>query len=171
MGWSSVRHLPPLRRADEELAARLCDPDLFGNGVQAARDLTFTSETHFHFTSPIATPWPVNNLVSGRLFRCGANWRERPAVILVHGWNGEAHYLWQFPYWARRLSAVGVNTAMLELPYHGHRRPRGEGVIDNFISGDLLLVLEATRQSMADLRALIGWLQAQGCPRVGIWGV
>jgi len=32
-------------------------------------------------------------------------------------------------------------------------------------------MLEAARQSLADTRALLGWLKAQGSARVGLWGI
>src|SRR5437764_6794844 len=60
---------------------------------------------------------------------------------------------------------------MFEFPYHGRGRPRGPGAIQNFISYDLLHMLEATRQALADARALMGWLAGQGSPAVGVWGI
>ena len=171
LGWSSVRRSPVIARSGAELEARLPSSDLACDLVRAPADLTFTHRTEFRFTSPLATPWPENNTVRGRLFPCGANWRQQPTVVLLHGWNGELQFATHFPYWARKLRQVGVNAAMIELPYHGRRRPRDPGAVTNFISGDVLRVLEATRQSLADVRALVAWLAGQGCPLVGVWGV
>ena len=61
--------------------------------------------------------------------------------------------------------------SVILLPYHGRRRPREPGAIQNFISHDLLHMLEATRQSLSDARALRAWLQAEGSPKVGLWGI
>ena len=32
-------------------------------------------------------------------------------------------------------------------------------------------MIEATRQAVADVRTLISWARAQGCPSIGLWGV
>ena len=125
----------------------------------------------FEFTSPVSTRWPENNRVFGRLFRAGPHWQSRPSVILLHGWSAELQYRWQFRFLGKKLARSGVNAAMFELPYHGRRTPRAPGAIQNFISHDLLHMLEAARQSLADARALLSWLAAQGSPNVGVWGV
>jgi hypothetical protein len=146
-------------------------PDFFCDFVEAPCDLRFESEREFTFASALKTPWLENNLVHGRLFRCVKHWRDQPVVILLHGWNAEAGYRVLFPYLARRLVRAGVNVAMIELPYHCQRKPRGTDAVRNFLSDDLESVVEATRQSIADIRAMLAWLTAQGCPRVGLWGI
>jgi len=72
---------------------------------------------------------------------------------------------------ARRLTKQGVNVAMFALPYHTRRKPRGRKSIHNFLSGDLVHVVQAAHQSLADARALIAWLEEQGCSRIGLWGI
>jgi len=64
-----------------------------------------------------------------------------------------------------------MNAAMFELPFHGRRRPSGSAPINNFISHDLLCMIEATRQSLVDARTIASWLLDQGCPFVGVWGI
>lgn len=172
--WSACQSVQtvagaPARAAEAEELLR--HPDFFSKGVAAPSDLTFTNHKDFAFTSPIATPWKENNTVYGKLHRAGRDWRKKPAVILLHGWNGELGYRWQFPYLAWRLGHAGLNTAMIELPYHAQRRPTAPGSIQNFISHDLLRMVEATRQAMADTQALVAWLTEQGAPNVGLWGV
>jgi pimeloyl-ACP methyl ester carboxylesterase len=149
----------------------LQDPGLFETPAEPAQDLAFTSEHDFQFTSPGDNPWPENKVVHGKLYRAGKDWQHKPAVILLHGWNGELGYWKQFPYLAWRLNRCGVNAAMFELPYHAQRKPTAADAITNFISHDLVRMIEATQQAMADARALLGWLQAQGSPAVGFWGV
>lgn len=149
----------------------LREPDLFEAPVAAARDLAFTSEHDFQFSSPGDNPWPENNVVHGKFYKSGKHWRDKPGVILLHGWNGELGYWRQFPYLAWRLNRHGLNAAMFELPYHAQRKPASPDAITNFISHDLVCMIEATQQAMADARALLGWLLAQGSPAVGFWGV
>jgi len=159
---------------DEGIAAAqslLDHPDFFCDFVEAPGDLRFRNEREFEFRSPVETAWPENNMVHGRLFRRGRRWQDKPVVILLHGWNAETGYRVLFPYLARRLMRAGLNAAMIELPYHSHRKPRGNEAIRNFISDDLMNVVEAVRQAIADTRAVLAWLAAQGCPRVGLWGI
>jgi pimeloyl-ACP methyl ester carboxylesterase len=149
----------------------LSAPGLFAMDSEPARDLTFQSEHEFQFLSPGDNPWPENKIVHGKFYRAGKEWQTKPTVILLHGWNGELGYWRQFPYLAWRLNRHGLNAAMFELPYHAQRKPTARNAITNFISHDLVCMIEATQQAMADARALLGWLEAQGCPSVGFWGV
>jgi len=145
--------------------------DLFEEITIAKPQVCFTTKDAFHFPSQIETSCPENNTVHGRLYRCGEDWQQRAAVILVHGLDYEIGYRYQFPYLARRLCQLGLNTAMLELPYHCRRRPRGDAVVKDFISNDLESLYQAIQQSIADIRGLTHWLYAEGCPNVGLWGI
>ena len=153
-----------------EASALLRDADFFCRFAENAPELQFRGQREFHFASPLCTPWPENNTVFGKFFRSGRNWETKPSVILLHGWNGELGYRFQFPYLAWRLSQGGVNAALIELPYHAQRKPTTAGAPQNFISRNLLHMLEATRQAIADTRALTGWLLARGAPSVGLLG-
>ncbi len=154
-----------------QVESLLEDPDFFGDSVVAPSDLKFTGKRTFRFTSPVVSPWKRNNTVHGRLFTTGKQWQDKPVVILLHGWNMQAGYHVLFPHLARRLVKRGVNVAMFALPYHTRRKPRGKKAIHNFLSGDLVHVVQAAHQSLADARALIGWLKEQGCPQIGLWGI
>src|SRR5687767_2226106 len=74
--------------------------------------LQFTSERDFHFQSPVATPWPRNNRVPGRLYRSSQATGRAPAVILLHGWNAELGYRFHFPWIARELNRAGIQVVM-----------------------------------------------------------
>lgn len=156
---------------EREAEQLLAEPDFFSDPVEPPRDLRFRTFRDFSFKSQRPTRWPSNHVVHGRLYRAGEQWQQRPAVILLHGWNSETAYARQFPYLAWRLNRRGVNVAMFELPFHGHRRPSGSAPINNFISHDLLCMIEATRQSLVDARTVASWLLGQGCPLVGVWGI
>lgn len=159
-----------------------CDPQLreaktlmrsaefFSVPVDPAK-LEFLQGDRFQFQSPIQTPFVHNNVVHGRLFRCGDDWRTRPCVILLHGWNDEINHRFRFPSLARHFNRVGINCAMIELPYHFQRKPHPPATVQNFISEDILRMVEATQQSLADIRALAGWLKEQGSEQVSIWGI
>lgn len=150
------------------------DPAFFAPAVGTPTDLHRGGRYGFRFTSPVVTPWPRNNIVHGRLFACATNWAAHPTVLMLHGWNAEWGYRTLFPGVARRLNRVGVNAVMFELPYHSRRKPRPLPRGDaprNFLSGDLVHVVTAAHQSIADARALMAWVRAQGCERIGVWGV
>lgn len=159
----------------EKQAARAAEllqhPDFLGDFVAAPEDFRFVSKRAFQFTSPVESPWRRNNTVHGRLFTAAPRWQDRPTVVLLHGWNAETGYRVLFPHLARRLTKRGVNAAMIELPYHSQRKPHGKKAVTNFLSGDLVHVVQAAHQAVADARALVAWLKKQGSPRIGLWGI
>lgn len=159
------RHEPHAREA----AVLLQADDFFCDFVRVP-ELVFSGNNVFEFQSPLATPWENNNRVRGKLFRCAENWASHPTVILVHGWNDELGYRFRLPFCARVLNRHHINAALIELPYHLQRRPHAPGAIRDFISEDLWRMVEATRQSIADIRALAKWLSEKGCGRIGLWG-
>jgi dienelactone hydrolase len=177
MDWMSIQLARPTvhRRtgADDESAAAtqlLRHPDFFCDFVRPPADLELGREREISYRSPLPTPWSENNVVPGRWFPAVDDWRQRPTIVLLHGWNAESTYRILFPYIAWRLNRAGLNAVMIELPYHAHRKPRGRGAVTNFLSDDLLQVISATRQALADTRALIAWLEERGAPFVGLWG-
>jgi hypothetical protein len=145
--------------------------NIWGSCKGAIPDVSLRPPDGFEFRSAVTVAAAHSNTVHGRWFRCPGAWQERPAVILVHGWNDELNYRLAFPFLSRWLVRRGINAAILELPYHGDRRPRPPGAVRDFISEDLLQVVQATHQATTDLHSLREWLLSQGCPQVGLWGV
>lgn len=123
----------------------------------------------FRFASLVQTAAEESNTVHGRFFPAAADWRKRPTAVLLHGWNAELCYRKMFPDLAVRFHRQGVNAVAIELPYHMQRRPCS-GPVTDFISSDLERMLEATRQAIADIRALCRWFESQGCSEIGLWG-
>ena len=156
-------HLDEARRV-------LQDPE-FGRGQVAPAAVEFDGPNIFHFASPRPCDHAVNNIVPGRLYPCGTDWRARPVVLLLHGWNDALNHVYYFPRHARRLNRLGLSAVTIQLPWQFDRYPRGLGGWGNFLSADLLHTVEGALQALAEARALVQWLRAQGCPFVGIWGV
>jgi pimeloyl-ACP methyl ester carboxylesterase len=155
----------------EEAEIMLHQTDFFAADI-ATPDLTFETQHTFRFASPRPSPWPENNVVVGRLYRClHQPWQECPTVVMLHGWNAELGYQLAFPGLAGKFNRLGFNAAMIELPYHGRRKPRAPDAVKNFLSDDLVHILDGTRQALTDARALISWLERQGCRRFGVWGI
>jgi dienelactone hydrolase len=168
-GLSVHRRAPAAQAAEAE--ALVHDASFFADFAGTPTDWRFTHRRNFQFTSAVRSPWTRNNTVHGRFYPVSRDWTARPTVVLLHGWNAELGYRTLFPFLARRLNAAGLNAVMFELPYHSQRKPRGRGAPNNFISNNLLHVASAAHQALADARALIAWLNAQGCRRIGVWGI
>jgi pimeloyl-ACP methyl ester carboxylesterase len=144
-------------------------PDLF-RPAEITAQLRFSGDRNFQFTSLVSTDSARNDTVHGRLFRTGDNWARRPLVLLIHGWNAELHYMYVLPLLARALNRAGLNAALIELPYHMHRRPQDRNGMRDFISDDLPAMLRATQQAISDIDSLCRWALAQGCPKTAVWG-
>ena len=131
----------------------------------------FSGGRNLVFDSPLPSPDPENNAVHGRFYPCPGQWRGRPAVVLVHGWNDFPNHCHRFPRLAKKLNEAGVNAATLELPYQFQRRPRRLGAHGNILSPDIARTVRNATQAVADIRALARWLAEEGCPRLGVLGV
>jgi pimeloyl-ACP methyl ester carboxylesterase len=153
-------------RLDEALQF-LKGPEFIPGESQPAQ-IEFDGPRDFHFPTPRPCKFLENNTVHGRLYRCGERWRERPVVILLHGAGGTPDYHFRFPLMARRCNQVGFNAATLVAPCQLQRRPRQLG--GTLGCADCLQFAEATAQAISEIRALTGWLLAQGCPAVALWG-
>ncbi|MGI8965470.1 MAG: alpha/beta hydrolase [Limisphaerales bacterium] len=163
---------PGLFPANIEQARELLrQPDFLSDALVPAPELKWISPNYFQFPSLISTPWPENNMVRGKFFPLAKNWPGQPTVILVHGWNDEFGYSIRHSFQAPRLCRAGFNVAMLELPYHLHRRPRAAGAVNDFLSEDLFCTIQAAQQAFTDIRAMVAWLSAQGCAQINLWGV
>jgi hypothetical protein len=105
-------------------------------------EVEFDGPIKFHFASPRPTPYAVNNAVPGRLYRCGEDWRRKPVVLLLHGWNDALNHYLFFSGHARRLNRLGLNAATIQLPWPFDRRPGGLGGWGTFLSADVLHTVE-----------------------------
>lgn len=148
----------------------LQSPDLFPTDHRAAA-VEFDDPVRFHFQSRRPSEHAVNNIVHGRFYRCAEQWRQRPAIVLLHGWNDSLNHYYYFPRHARRLNRIGFNAATLQMPWQFARRPRELGRWGNILTADLMHTFEGTLQALADIRSYVNYLFEQGCPFVGLWGV
>ncbi|WP_040549431.1 alpha/beta hydrolase family protein [Pedosphaera parvula] len=159
----------------EEAVRFLKGPDFIPAESPPAK-VQFDDALHFRFPTPRPSKFPENNVVYGRLYRCGERWRERPAIILLHGGVDPIHYRFGFPLIARQCNRAGFNAATLESPYHYQRRPRQYstlGVLGPYIplTPDYFQMAETYAQAVSEIRGLTSWLLAEGCPAVALAGV
>jgi dienelactone hydrolase len=154
----------------DEAQRLLQNPDFFPAETKPAA-IEFDGPINFRFASPRPTAHAVNNVVHGRLYRCDDGWRQKPVVLLLHGWNDVLNHRFFFPGYARHLNRLGINAATMQLPWHFDRRPRELGVWGNFLSADILRTVESMLQALAEIRCFVNWLAEQACPFIGLWGI
>jgi pimeloyl-ACP methyl ester carboxylesterase len=163
----------------EQAVQFLNRPDFIPAERQPAQ-LDFGSDApggRFRFPTPRPCESAENNVVHGRLYRCGDAWQERPVIVLLHGGGDLPGHQFAFHLFARRCRRAGFNAATLELPYHFQRRPRQYGRLEilcqysPLITRDYLQMAKTWAQAVAEIRGLSGWLLAEGCPAVALVGV
>jgi dienelactone hydrolase len=122
-----------------------------------------THAEFLRFTSPVATPFPENNLVNARWFPA----RGRRAVVLLPHWNSDAL---SYNALCRVLNWMGIAVLRLSMPYHDIRRPAEIDRADYAVSANIGRTLDSVRQGVIDVRCCLDWLEAQGYNRLGIVG-
>jgi pimeloyl-ACP methyl ester carboxylesterase len=157
-----LKHAPRPKWKLEEAIEFLNGPDFIPAASDPAQ-IEFDGPLHFKFPTPRPGEVEENNTVYGRLCRCAQRWQERPAIILLDGAFSVA-YNTAFPWLARRINRTGFNVTTWVAPYDLQRRPRRP------FEEDCLQFSRAMAQSVAEIRALTGWLLDEGCPSVGLVG-
>jgi pimeloyl-ACP methyl ester carboxylesterase len=155
----------------EEAMELLKHTDFFCDFARPASEIKWITPTQLQFTSQVYQPWEEANVVHAQMFRGEGDWQKKPTILLIHGWNDEFGYRYQYPLFARKLVRAGMNAVLMELPFTLQRRPRKTGAVNDFISEDLFCTVQAARQSICDVRSIVRWLSEQGCQRLGLWGV
>lgn len=122
----------------------------------------------FRYPSPYPSPHPVNNTVYG-LADLRPEGQARSALIFLHG-----HSMGTFApleLMAVPLKRLGWDIYYIALPYHMQRRPPGTWCGQYAYSADIGRTLQAFKQSVLDVRALMQWIgDARGQP-VALAGV
>jgi hypothetical protein len=157
-----MRHAPKAEWKLEEALGFLNGPDFIPAASDPAR-IEFDGPRHFTFPTPRPGKVEENNIVYGRLDRCAERWQERPVIILLDGYPAIGYHT-AFPLVARPVNRAGFNAATLVAPYNLQRRPRRP------MEHNCLEFARETTQSVAEIRALTGWLLDEGCPSVGLVG-
>lgn len=98
--------------------------------------------------------------------------RRKSLLLYVHGWLEPGSWVEEatlMPLWYREL---GVDVAHVQLPFHGRRRPKGQLFHGEwFWTADLVRSIEAVRQAVYDVRAIMAWFRELGYEEVGICGL
>ncbi len=136
----------------------------------------YATETGFHalritFPSPVVTPYPVNNIVTGFLFLPDTP-GPHPVMLVEHEWLPTT-LATEFEMSAN-LAKAGIAAFLIVQPYSYNRRPqpRIEGV--ELLSGDVPQMVGALRQAVLDARRAMDYLSSRpdiDPSRMGITGI
>jgi pimeloyl-ACP methyl ester carboxylesterase len=154
-------------------AARvIAEPRAPRAGAASVVDLRFASgyrPFHAGYAEEHAA-FAVNLTAHARLFRGGAG--PRPVVLCLHGWAGGPYWIEERAFVVPYLVRLGVDVALLQLPFHGLRAPRElRRTSAQFFRVNVVRVNEAIGQAVHDARALIAHLRAQGATSIGVIGM
>ncbi len=152
---------PSLTRVDEERVRRL------PRGGEVV-DLSWQSgwQPHEPRGRDSYLAFAENRVAHARLLR---HKEPRPAIICLHGYRAGVHRFEELAWRAGRLHALGLDVALLTLPFHARRSQRGKPA--SFPSQRAGRTIEGFGQAIWDLRSLANWLRARGAPKVGVAGM
>jgi len=120
------------------------------------------------FPSPIQTPFPENNTNYVRHYRL-KNRDSGPTVIMINGLNVDEYTY--FDWWCWRFAAWGLDSVLIDIPYHIRRVPKGSYSGQYLITDDVMWSLLSLKQCFQDIQLLANWLKNQGVESIGTFGV
>ena len=127
------------------------------------------------FTSPIATPYPENDVVNARWFPASAEQeakfrrlgKPRQAMVVMPQWNADA---FSHNALCQIFNRFGISCLRLSKPYHDTRRPAELERSDYAVSSNIGRTISACRQAVMDIRSCLDWLETQGYEQFGVLG-
>jgi pimeloyl-ACP methyl ester carboxylesterase len=150
-----------------------------GDGPEGCRvsDLSFSSE-YRPFNADYREEharWRENLTAHTRVYSGPrSRGRARPAIVLIHGWGGGNFWLEERAFTVGRWLRAGLDVAVFQLPFHGHRAPAVPGATRSgtlFLGPHFVRTNEAFGQAVWDLRTLADFLRMRGAPSVGVFGM
>jgi len=97
----------------------------------------------------------ANRFAYARLYRHA---RPAPSIICLHGYRSGSFFVEERAFVARWLYSLGLNVALLQLPFHGKR---GGDRAPVWPSINVARTNEGFAHAVFDLRALASWLRAR----------
>jgi dienelactone hydrolase len=128
-------------------------------------DIQFRSEHAAHLPTlhALRMAAPENETVHARLWRHYEG--DRTTMVAIHGWTMGDQRLNSLAFLPGVFYRMGMNVVLIELTYHGRRRPQGPLSLDPLITSDAVI------QAISDLRALALFLGEQGHHKLGVVGM
>jgi hypothetical protein len=164
--WKLRNHVCTPEELDVYLSA--CEPvsrDLFYK-VQETPDLVRVG-SYLEWRSPVESAFAENQTARARIFLTAQGYRA-PTVIFLHALMS-AHDV-GYCRIAAQLNRRGWNAVLMHLPYHYSRVPRGYFNGALALTSNLLQNAETLRQAVTEVRQLMEFLRANGCPDFGMIG-
>jgi dienelactone hydrolase len=158
---------PALLREPERFYALVGSAPPLREGPQ--RRLPWVALRDLEFDSPVTLPFPGANRARCRWFRGKEGGGPRPFVLLGHGWAHQGLEAVERVY-ARRLVKSGCDVLLPVLPLHLERAPGGTYSGEIMVSGDVVLTVQALRQAVTEMRALVRWARSREGGPVGVLG-
>ena len=142
----------------------MADPEEFYALADTSAEFSFTG-ADLTYTSAFAEG-SANDMVFVQIVKRGQ--AARKAVVIVPHWNAVAA---DYAPLANALSWFGYDGFIVTLPHHGARAPLSPGGVANaFLNADLGAAIRSVRQSVLDVKLLIGWLMQNGYQDVHLVG-
>jgi hypothetical protein len=96
----------------------------------------------------------------------------RMTIIAIHGWTMGDQRVNSLAFLPGLLFSLGCNVALVELPFHGRRRPKGlPDDLPLFPSADPIRTCLAMAHALYDLRVLRAFLERRGHTRISCVGM
>jgi len=97
---------------------------------------------------------------------------DRITIVAIHGWTMGDQRVNSLAFLPGLFFSLGCNVALVELPFHGRRRPQGiPETVPLFPSADPIRTCVAMAHALHDLRQLRGYLAARGHERFSCVGM
>lgn len=104
-----------------------------------------------------------NQTAHARVWEHAARSAERLTVVAIHGWTMGDQRINSLAFLPGFFYSLGYDVALVELPFHGRRRPRGAGPgAPLFPSADPFRALLGVAHALRDVRALAQFLGRRG---------
>ena len=127
--------------------------------------------TQVTYPSPVVTPYPINNIVTGYLFKPNTP-GPYPVMLVEHEWL-PVNLSNEFVLCAT-LARAGVAAFLVVQPYSYNRRPLPRIPDVELLSGNSQQTVAAVRQAVLDNRRALDWLQTRpdiDPARMGVAGI
>jgi pimeloyl-ACP methyl ester carboxylesterase len=122
---------------------------------------------HLIWNSPTRDEYPENHTARALYLKSDIP-GDRPTLLLLHSLMSASDTGYRRI--AARFNAKGWNVLFPHLPYHYSRTPRGYGTGALTVTSNLIRNAEALRQSVIEIRQLLGWARQNGSPRTALMG-
>ncbi len=97
---------------------------------------------------------------------------SRQTIVAIHGWTMGDQRVNSLAFVPGLFFTLGCNVALIELPFHGRRRPAGVSEqTPLFPSADAVRTLVAMSHALFDLRMLAAYLKSRGATRIAAVGM